>query len=347
MTGRLLRIGVWFGAVALWSTSSHAAPGDATKLEYARSAAAKNCPDRDALRSAVTKRLGYDPFFPVARQTIVVEIADVSDGLRARMNLVDEQGLIVGSRELRERTEHCDELVASLALAISIALDPSAALGGEAAVDSTATPASDRPDEPRDAPAALSEPDTAPSAVVPSRPAREHAPTSVKEGASKSTPIVARVGTFTATGVAPSLAFGLRAGIGVRRDWFQLVAEYGHQFTARHDGGRGGVQASLDQGSLAPCFAARWLAACAILNVGALSAEGRGVAEPLKSRTLYAALGTRLEATPELVAHLRLLLSVDAFRSLTPVTLRLRGESIWATPLVSAALGIGLQLQFP
>ena len=105
-------------AIAAWTNRVQAAPGGAARLEYARSERAAACPDRGALKAAVSKRLGYDPFLPAARQTIVVEIIDVDGGLRAQMRLSDENGLIIGSRELREQAGHCDELVASLALAI-------------------------------------------------------------------------------------------------------------------------------------------------------------------------------------------------------------------------------------
>lgn len=79
---------------AVGSRRAVAAPGDATHLEYARSARAAGCPDREALKTAVQRRLGYDPFFPVARQSIVVEVSDFDDTLRARMQLLDEQGMI-------------------------------------------------------------------------------------------------------------------------------------------------------------------------------------------------------------------------------------------------------------
>ena len=341
----MIRRALPFAALAIASRFAHAAPGDATRPEYARSAAAESCPDRDALCSAVRERLGYDPFFPAARQTIVVEITDQADDLRAQMYLVDEQGLIVGSRELHEQREHCDELVASLALAISIALDPSAALGGEPA---PRQPGATSPSEtaPEPGPSEPSAPEADSVLAVPRKKARARRRTATRNERSASAPIAARAGLFAATGVAPALGFGVLVGASMRRDWFQLQMEYAHQFRAHHDAEGVGVQASLDRGSMAPCFASRWLAACALLHVGVLSAEGRGVTEPAKNRSLYAALGARLEATPELIGHLRLVLNADAFKSLTPVTLRLRGEPIWQTPFVSGALGLGLQLQF-
>ncbi|MEO6600055.1 MAG: hypothetical protein ABIQ16_09305 [Polyangiaceae bacterium] len=350
MIRQRLRLGMLVSVSALWATAAHAAPGDATRLEYARSEVAKHCPDRDALRSAVTRRLGYDPFFPVARQTIVVEITNVDGGLRAQMHLVDEQGMIIGSRELRDRTDQCDELVASLALAISIALDPSAALGVEPADGSSD---SNRPVAPVQAagedaasvPSDLGEENA--TVTPPPQVSEPRATSAAGKARATSMPITVRAAAFGALGVAPARAVGVRAGLGVRREWFQLVAEFVDQFPAERTANGGSVRAALYAGSLAPCVAKSWLAACALLNVGVLHSEGRGIPYPATNRSLYAALGARLEATPQLVGHLRLLLNADALRALTPITLRLHGEEVWKTPFVSLALGVGLALQFP
>ena len=84
MTRRALLAAALLVACAFSSGSLYAAPGDATRLEYARSSGAAACPDRSALSAAVSKRLGYDPFFPAARQTIIVEIIDREGELRER-----------------------------------------------------------------------------------------------------------------------------------------------------------------------------------------------------------------------------------------------------------------------
>ena len=334
--------------VALFPGVLRAAPGDATRLEYARSERASVCPDRDTLKRAVTERLGYDPFFPAARQTIVVEITDSDAGLRAQMRLVDDNGMIVGSRELHESVEHCDDLVASLALAISIALDPSAALGGEPEVPSMAPTRQAAPNSTDD-----SQSDADAKAAVTPAPAAKthpekptHAPRDVP--AAHSIPIAFRAAGFGALGVAPATAFGVRLGVSFGWRWFRLVTEFADQLPASRaaDGG-GRAKASLLAGSLAPCFVQAPFAACARLDVGALRTEGTGIADPSKQSSAYVALGGRLEYSPIIAGKLHLLVNADVLRSLTPVTLRLRGEQVWKTPALSLAGGLGLEVQFP
>ena len=346
-------LGVLLGALLLWCAPAAAAPGDATRLEYARSDRAAVCPDQAALKLAVVKRLGYDPFFPAARQTIVVEITDVEAGWRAQMHLIDENGIIRGSRELSERAEHCDELVASLALAISIALDPSAAMGiapepsQEAATEPV--PRAEQADSAGNQPA--SEPEPAAPAPVPA--AKKHAPPPKKKPSQvpHAVPIGLRATAFGVVGAAPALAFGWRVGPSMQWAWFKLSAEFAEQFSASSGEQPlgGSAKTSLLEGKLVPClaFGQNLLAACALLSVGALRSEGQGIINPSKQNTLNVTLGGRFEYTPRLAGPLHLLLNTDVSRSLTPITLRLRGETVWKTPFLSATLGAGVELRFP
>jgi hypothetical protein len=346
----VIRFAIALAASLIVPALAHAAPGDATRLEYARSERAARCPDRDALRSAVKKRLGYDPFFPAARQTIAVEITDAGDGLRAQMHLIDENGMIVGSRELKDKLEQCEELVASLALAISIALDPSAVLGLQAGATTERTAPAESPSSGDEAPLTKLEP------AAESTPGSDGSKSgsAVKNAAPRGDtvglafPSTVRAAAFSTLGGAPSLAFGLRAGIGLRWRWFQLLTELADQLPATHTAeGVGSVRASLYAGTLAPCVVRGSFAGCAVFNLGSLQAEGRDVNYPVKQHSLYAALGPRVEVTPRLARQLHLLLTADALTSLTPVTLRLQGEQVWKTPLLSAVLAVGLAWQFP
>jgi hypothetical protein len=340
-------------SLLLWHSYAPAAPGDATRLEYARSDRAAACPDQTALKSAVAKRLGYDPFFPAARQTIAVEITDSDGSLRARMQLIDNDGIIRGSRELSERAEHCDELVASLALAISIALDPSAAMGLEPdTATSASAPTDTKPKAAEDAlPAQNSDkPDvpTKPAQPAPAASKRATHPQSNTLGAARTTAIGLRAAAFSSAGVAPAIAWGWRVGPSMRWAWFKLIAEFADQFAASKDAANGGgAKASLLEGSLAPCYSKGSLAGCGLLTIGTLQSEGLGIDNPSQQSSLYVGLGGRFEYTPRLVGALHLLLAADVQKSLTPITLRLRGESVWQTPFLSTTAGAGLELQFP
>jgi hypothetical protein len=341
----------------LWASRARAAPGDATHLEYARSDRALGCPDETALKGAVVQRLGYDPFFPAARQTIVVEITDEAAGLRARMRLVDEHGIIVGSRELSDRANNCSELVASLALAISIALDPSAALGANPAVDAVAAGAANPKKEAEEAQPA------SPAAVVPEAPTTPPAPvtapvsstrdrrpakSSKAGGGGAPSPFAVRGALFGALGAAPSTALGGRLGGSVRSEWFYFAFELADQLPASRSAPFGGnVQTSVLDVALLPCAAWHMLAGCALFQAGSLRAKASGVDSPVTAHSLYLAAGVRVEISPELGRHLRLLVNVDALRALTPVTLRLLSGDVWQTPALSGAAGAGLEWQIP
>jgi hypothetical protein len=332
----------------LQTASAAAAPGDATRLEYARSDHAQGCPDRDALKSAVVKRLGYDPFFPAARQSIVVEVTDAEQGLRARMRLVDEHGIIVGSRELSDKLGNCEELVASLALAISIALDPSAA--PESSEESP--PKATEPTQPVGAASKLeARPpivDTPPETKVAQGRQKTIPPRArLTTSSGHENPIALRVAGFGSIGAAPAPALGFRFGASVSSDWARLVVEFADQLpaskTVEHVGG---ARASQLSATVAPCVAHGTLAACAVLNIGSLKVQGTQILDADSEHFLNVTAGVRFEYMPTLFGRLRLLTSVEVDKSLTPITLRVHGQQVWETPIAWPVLGLGLSWQF-
>lgn len=337
------------GVCALRSSVAGAAPGDATRLEYARSEAAASCPDRTALKAAVRSRLGYDPFFPAARQTVVVEIIDSGRALVARMRLVDEQGMIVGSRELREKRGQCEELVAALSLAISIALDPSAALGPRPTETVKANPAEST--ETAEAASADPAPEAESKSVAQEHPQKTTEPRADRGQTSllaqERLRLAARAALFADLGSAPALAFGYRAGLDLQRSRVRIAAEFSQQFPASKELSEGKrAHASLLAGTLAPCFASDTLAGCGLVSVGALRSRGENVENPQSQSTFYAALGARFEFTPLLFGKLRLLTQIDAMKPVTPISLRVAGAEVWQTPVLTFSAGLGLRLRF-
>jgi len=98
----------------------HASPS--AKLVYVRGGGTDACPDETALRKAVATRLGYDPFFPVAHKTVVVQVTRAK-GYRAHVQIVGDDGKVRGERDLSTKGDDCGELTSAIALAISVALD--------------------------------------------------------------------------------------------------------------------------------------------------------------------------------------------------------------------------------
>lgn len=327
-------------------TLARAEPGGAAQLSYARSEHASGCPDRTALRAAVSRRLGYDPFLGAARQTIIVEIATEQSELVGRVRLVDAEGVVRGARDLRTRANECPELVASLALAISITLDPAAALEREGQAELEATPAAP-PIETEPARAAAPKPIEPPEKPV-APAAAKVAPTTGEATGHDRFSLSVRAGALGSFGSAPSLAFGLWAGVGVERSRFELLAELRGDFEASKPADSGGsVGSSLLVGNLALCRGFGWCAACALLSLGRLDARGTDVSSSRDAHAFHAAAGARYEVRIRLSEAVALLIGTDLTVNLTPVSFYLDSAEAWSSPPLAAALSAGLNLDLP
>jgi hypothetical protein len=85
-------------SAVFWTANLRAAGG--SRLVYGRASGAAVCPDEAELRAAVRARLGYDPFFPWADQTVVVHVAARPNRrLSGKVYLVDSQGRASPERE--------------------------------------------------------------------------------------------------------------------------------------------------------------------------------------------------------------------------------------------------------
>lgn len=331
-----MKIGLVLAALLL-ATSAQAAPGDATRLSYSRAPVAATCPDREALRAAVSKRLGYDPFFPVARQAIEVDIVADEDMLTASMRFVNDAGIIVGSRKLSESRDHCAELVTSLALAISIALDPSAAF------EEPEPPATPPPAPVDDA----TEVAPAPVVVEPppseKKPAPDRAPTPRRRSAPW---LSLRASPVLAAGRLPSLAMGAAGAVGVRRGVAQGYLEVsGFAPSSRASEQGGSIEANLISAAFAPCATFARFRACGVGALGRLSAEGRDVDSGKRERRLYAAAGARLEVRQSFGEHVSLFLGIEGMKTFTPLTFRLHGLPVWETAWGSLGSALGVELE--
>ena len=83
LAGRLWRVRAFGEPCVCGAGRCHA-------LDDARSARAANCPDRTALQNAVSKRLGYDPFFPAAARRPPGPV-DVAHAARSALHVRLEQ----------------------------------------------------------------------------------------------------------------------------------------------------------------------------------------------------------------------------------------------------------------
>jgi hypothetical protein len=338
----------------LLAAESPARATPSSRLVYSRTADSAACPDEEALRQAVTKRFGYDPFFAWAKQTVSVQIWRSDGHYRSRILVIDERGVARGARELSSDSADCADLFGATALAVSIALDASARL----AADSAAAPA----------PAAASseQPASPPAPEVPSpqaagmfsAPADAPAPGAsppdaghARSAAHGAIHAFAGVDLLGSVGMQPSLAGGTAVYVGLRRSAFSAALEGQLDAPASVDvtatGGR--VTSSIVAASLVPCFHVAFGSACLVGSLGEVRASGSGVADPASSTALMAAAGGRLGAEIPLSEGLFLRLHGDLLANLSPPTLRLNRAVAdeWTAPYVAGVFGGGLLVRFP
>jgi hypothetical protein len=314
------------------------AAGVSSRLVYSRAADVSTCPDEAALRKAVADRLGYDPFVAYARTTVVAEVLRENDRLKAHAHWIDEEGILRGSRDLTADSEDCTKLVAALALAISIALDPMA----------TARP--DAEPEPEAANAVQIEPPKAAMIEEPETPLplprdRTVPPAPRRASTARTLTAEAGAGAFVATGTLPATSEGgvaffrltesPRASVAVEGQ-FELPA------SADAPGGTSRVTAWAWASSIVPCWHVGPAGICGLGTLGQLLTHGEGVANPRSEAALWAAVGLRALVGLRFSEAWGMELHGDISAPLVRNELSLNGSPVWRTPGILGALGAGI-----
>lgn len=338
--------------------------GRPAHLLYVRQAGAGGCPDESQLRAAVAARLGYDPFSPRARRTVMVRVRPVGDaesgggpgnegsgGLVARIVLSDELGQVEGSRQIASPRSDCVDLGPTLALVVSMVIDPMN-LGPTSPPPASATPSASTPIDPLldlAAPTPPPEPGSLPPAPSvapvpePPPPVVRYRPPLRFRGA---------VGALVALGTAPSVApgFALRFGVQGPR-WSLSLGARGDLPSGRaFDEGR--VTSALVVGELTPCLSVPIaggrlaFSPCGVLAAGALIAEGHGFLVSYRTVTPYVAAGGRASLELPLGRIFALALHADLLAAITRPRLLVGDSSVWAVPPVAGAFGLDAIFDF-
>ena len=299
-----------------------------SRLVYARGPGAESCPDQDAVRRAVSTRLGYDPFFPSSDKTIIARILRDPERLRGQVELVDEAGTQVGLREFTAKPAECEDLVRAMALAISIAIDPKSA----------ETYGQGPPDEP----APTSEPE-APEPALPAAPPIPPPKPAIQARPPAESPVVASLGlgALSVFGVLPKTTFGLTAFGALRYQAWSLALE-GEVDLPRTDQS---VRSSSWAVRLVPCWHLALAFACQVTAVRQLTATGTETNANGGSSILLA-LGGRLGLELDLSHSFSGLLYADLLATPTPVTLKSQVSEVWTTPVLSGSLAIAAAFHF-
>jgi hypothetical protein len=336
-----------------WARADPGAPGAAppdaahtARLTYVRGSGAEVCPDEEALRGAVARRLGYDPFRSDAPRSVRASVRVAGGGLHGEVQLGDASGAVMGARHLSAAGDDCDELVAAMALAISIAIDPNSL---------SSAPPPPPPAAPAPPPGSLAPPFSArtappagaPDLTAPPLPAPLPPPSPPRAPRAEAPAGWLGLGGVVAAGTAPRISGGVAVQAGLR--WGRLSAALeGRADPPASTSAQGRrVSATVLTVGVVPCFHVRVAAVCAVGSAGVLHGAGAGVARPKSETTPYGAMGPRLGVAIPLVPRLSAEVHGDIAFTLTPTTLELDGRGVWTTPAAAAAFGGGLLVHFP
>jgi hypothetical protein len=326
-------------AFAIAAADAHAFP--TSRLTYARGDGAEHCPDESALRRAVASRLGYDPFFPWAAKTIVARVTMEPAGWEGSVDLLDDAGIIRGSRHLRAPSDSsCSELLAGMALAISIAVDPDS-------VDRTAppsTPAGTPDAEPSasniaEAPVSPPPPDPAPAPSADS-----HALPS--PALASSYVVELQAGIVGSAGLAPSWAMGPAVGLSVARSWWSAGFEARYQFVEPLAAPVGTVTSWSVGAALLACGVRGPVFFCPQFAADRLTVTGEGVTRPRNDATFLWRAGARAGVDIPLSDTLSILVYADVLARLNRAEVELDGRPVWNEP-IAGLLGTALRGRFP
>jgi len=337
----VLRVGVRLTIVAAIVAAPRVAFAVApTRLVYVRGPGAEACGDETVLRAAVASRVGADPFVLTAPLTIKVEVAASEGRLHGRVTLLQD-GVDRGSQDIAGRGPagtSCEDLLSSIALAVSVALDAEQALP-QPPVDLPAIP-------PPPLPPLLpfpSPPIAPPQLEPPFAPVPERAP--IRPWA-----LWAAAGARASYGEWATPAFGSDLVVELRYLRYGLAVEGRYDVWTPVSVGGDGASASVQRGtaSLVPCAHFGWFVACGVASVGETRATGDQVTSPLGGATAtapYAAFGARVGADLALLSRLHLLGTLDGVGIATPTNIAvqrfgLSGVDVAGSRPVEVSVGI-------
>jgi hypothetical protein len=311
-----------------------------SRLVYVRGPGAEACPDRNTVREAVKKRLGYDPFFPSSDKTIILRVVRDASKLRGEVELIDEHGTQVGKREFSAGQDECDQLVHAMALSISIAIDPRSAetysQGPES--DAPAAPADNQPSTWRDSEAELAPASKievpVPSAAIPAKPPLERPHWFWSAG----------LGTTLQFDSTPQVALGATASAALRTGAWSLAIE--GELDAPASRQEKGVELRSSGGALKllPCGHWKLLRACEVTALRWHTATGS--ASGLGGTRNSLALGARIGFELPLSTSFSALTYGDLLLTAVPVRLVSEGRDLWEMPLFSGGIGIAALVHF-
>ncbi len=328
------------------------APRHQVRLVYQVPLEQADCSPQPVLEASIVNRLGYQPFDTLAPTTLLASIVVENGALVGRIALVtgdSGQGL----REVKAEIGSCAELVQSLALAISIALDPLAA-EGETPVPPQ-VPVSSIPPGAAAPSSASGTPTLAPQVpatpVVGAPPAPPPFPPS--PAPSQDNSLWELAGGFTVSpSLLPTAAFAGMLGLRFHSGMFEGGAGAFGAWSSRLNRSEGSAQATSLAGRLELCASQSGVSACLPTYLGVVRAEGFGfvTSYPLQSE-VFAASGLGLRGSWDPAPGWTLELGVEALYSFQPLIFEVKNletnsqTRLWRQPRVPVLFQLGAAFQ--
>ncbi len=329
---RFIGAAVASGAVLIASVSAHASAS--AHLVYVRGPGAESCPGEQAVRAAVGARLGYDPFFAWAHDTLFAEITRADGAFLVELKLVDDHNLLRGARQISVTGIDCAAAIDAAGLTISLTIDPASAMGP--------TPA---PTEATPAPHVEAQPETPRPDL--SIPREAGAPRSAPRPDSLSGHV--GLGAIGSIGAAPVGTVGATLGAGMSWRFLSLDLEGRADLPASgaSDGTSARVRSWLFAGSVVPCVHLGAPFGCFVFSAGSLGATSTGVAAPRDDHAPWSAAGLRGGVELPLQASLSVRAYAELLATLTRNTLTIDGAPAYTFRPWSGGLGAALVWRFP
>ena len=321
---------------------------------------AEPCLDEAAVRDAVARNIGYDPFSAAATESLTLTVAREDRAFAVTLELGDAAGRVTwASPTLRGAS--CADLLRGGALALAVEIDPFAAPQGPVPAPGP--------------PVVLQLP---PQPTLTGPPAPAVVDRAVPVSPSPMRPKV-RVGLAAAAekGSEPALTAGLTAQVGVRWPYVSVALEGRFDVPGSASMPQPGVsdlqiRTLLAGGSVVPCGHLplpapldRWnLAGCGLLTLGVFEGQGEGTADMPKhfgtmasaGAGFFALAGGRLALEIAVGGPVSLRLAGDLLGTLRPGTIQiLTGppppapgtlHSVWTMPALTGAAGFGVVADF-
>lgn len=326
-----------FVAWALAATASSASPARAqtaasAHLVYVRGPGAEECPGEQAVHAAVGARLGYDPFFAWARDTLFVEITRTGGEFHADLKLVDDRNLLRGGREISVTSTDCTAAIDAIGLTISLTIDPSSLLN----------PA---PSRPATVPQPEVQPEVPPSSPQVSREVQARAPRSPSERFSGHI----GAGAVASFGTAPDATLGptLFAGASWRSLSLDVEGRADLPASGAVQGTSARVRSWLVVGSVVPCVHLGGPFGCVVLSGGSLGATSLGISMPRTDHAPWWGAGLRAGGELPLPGSLSLRVYAELIAALTRDTLNIDEAVAYTFSPWSGGLGAEIAWRFP